>query len=146
MDARPTLSDPEAAARAHEVAAEFAAGLQRAGAAGDADGYDSDFAADVLWGSPFGASVAGYAELNTLHHRLMAANVAPRSRFEVVAVRTPAPGVLVTQIRREATDTDGFSEMAMYVLVERGGRWWLAAAQNTPVGVSPLQSEAVVGS
>ncbi|WP_327111556.1 DUF4440 domain-containing protein [Nocardia sp. NBC_01730] len=143
MDVRPTLSDPEGGVRAHEVAAGFAAGLQRAG---DADGYDSDFAADVLWGSPFGASVAGYAELNALHHRLMAANVAPPSRFEVVAALTPAPGVVVTQIRRQAADTEGFSEMAMYVLVERGGRWWLAAAQNTPVGVSPLQREAAASS
>jgi len=27
----------------------------------------------------------------------------------------------------------GFSEMALYTLVERDGRWWLAAAQNTPI-------------
>jgi hypothetical protein len=26
----------------------------------------------------------------------------------------------------------GFSEMAMYVLVEHGDQWWLAAGQNTP--------------
>jgi hypothetical protein len=24
-------------------------------------------------------------------------------------------------------------EMALYVLIEREGRWWLAAAQNTPI-------------
>ncbi|MBF6467045.1 SgcJ/EcaC family oxidoreductase [Nocardia beijingensis] len=140
MSARPTVGDSERAAGARRVATEFAAGLQRAGAAGDADGYDSAFAADVLWGSPFGASVAGWAELNALHHRLMAAEVAPPSRFEVVAALAPTPDVVVTQIRRQATDPDGFSEMAMYVLVERDGRWWLAAAQNTPVGVSPLRS------
>lgn len=140
MSTRPTLGDPKRGAWAHEVAAQFAAGLQQAG---DADGYNSDFAADVLWGSPFGATVAGYVELNAIHRRLMAAKVAPPSRFEVVAALTPASGVVVTQIRRQATDTDGFSEMAMYVLVERGERWWLAAAQNTPVGVSPLQGEDV---
>ncbi|WP_454197471.1 DUF4440 domain-containing protein [Nocardia sp. Marseille-Q1738] len=131
------MSDPERAARARQVATEFAEGLQRASGA---DEYDSAFAADVLWGSPFGATVAGYAELNAIHHRLMAAKVAPPSRFEVVATLAPAPGVVVTQIRRQAADSDGFSEMAMYVLVERDGRWWLAAAQNTPVGVSPLRS------
>ncbi|MEV0299047.1 nuclear transport factor 2 family protein [Nocardia sp. NPDC050710] len=119
------------------MATEFAEGLQRAG---DADEYDSAFAADILWGSPFGASLTGYAELNAIHHRLMAAKVAPPSRFEVVAALAPASGVVVTQIRRQAADGEGFSEMAMYVLVERDGRWWLAAAQNTPVGVSPLQS------
>lgn len=26
-----------------------------------------------------------------------------------------------------------FSEMALYVLVRRNGRWWLAAAQHTPM-------------
>lgn len=140
MNTRPVLSDTERPASAQTVAADFATVLQRAGETRDADLYDSTFAADVLWGSPFGATVAGYAELNALHRRLMAANVAPPSRFEVVTALTPAPGVVVTQIRRRAADTGGFSEMALYVLVERAGRWWLAAAQNTPIGESPLQN------
>lgn len=139
MGDRPALGDPRRGATANEVAAEFARQLQASGEAGDADGYDAAFAADVLWGSPYGASVAGYTELNALHRRLMAARVAPPSRFEVVAAFSPAPGVVVTQIRRQALDADAFSEMAMYVLVERGGRWWLAAAQNTPAGISPLR-------
>jgi hypothetical protein len=29
--------------------------------------------------------------------------------------------------------TRSFSEMALYVLVRRGGVWWLAAGQNTPI-------------
>jgi hypothetical protein len=57
----------------------------------------------------------------------------PASRFEVVSVLAPAPGVVVTHIRRQALTAGGFSEMALYVLVEREGRWWLAAAQNTPI-------------
>lgn len=138
MNGRPMLSDASRDAAAHQVAAEFADGLQRSG---DADEYDAAFAADVLWGSPFGASVAGFAELNAIHHRLVAASAAPPSRFEVVAALSPAPGVVVTQIRRQATDPEGFSEMAMYVLVERDGRWWLAAAQNTPVHAPTLSPE-----
>ena len=67
------------------------------------------------------------------------------SRFEIVRVLVPAPGVAVAQIRRVALDDDGqpikpsddlrgsFSEMALYVLVRRGGVWWLAAGQNTPI-------------
>lgn len=138
MNGRPVLNDAAHAATAHRVAADFADGLQRSG---DADEYDAAFAADVLWGSPFGASVAGFAELNAIHHRLVAASAAPPSRFEVVAAVAPAPGVVVTQIRRQATDPGGFSEMAMYVLVERDGRWWLAAAQNTPVHAATAAPE-----
>ncbi|WP_459545210.1 DUF4440 domain-containing protein [Nocardia sp. X0981] len=144
MSERPTLGDPRREVTAKEVAIEFARQLEISGEASDADGYDAAFATDILWGSPYGASVTGYAELNALHHRLMAARVAPPSRFEVVTALSPAPGVVVTQIRRQAIDTEAFSEMAMYVLVERNGRWWLAAAQNTPVGTSPLQREAAV--
>jgi hypothetical protein len=50
-------------------------------------------------------------------------------------------------VRRAALDADGepvpiddasvFSEMAMYVLVRRDGKWWLAAGQNTPVRPKP---------
>jgi hypothetical protein len=31
-----------------------------------------------------------------------------------------------------------FSEMAMYVLVRRDGKWWLAAGQNTPIRPKPV--------
>ena len=63
----------------------------------------------------------------------MARAVAPDSRFEVLGVLAPAPGVAVAHIRRQALEPGGFSETAMYVLVRRGEVWWLAAAQNIPV-------------
>ncbi|ORM36551.1 hypothetical protein [Williamsia sp. 1135] len=65
--------------------------------------------------------------------------VAPPSRFELVQRISPAPDVVVAQIRRQASladgadDPEGFSEMTMYVLVKHDDRWWLAAGQNTPV-------------
>ncbi len=141
MTPRPTLADLAEHTTAQRVAAHLAAELQRAGETGDADLYDNSFAADVLWGTPFGATVIGYDVLNPIHHKLMTAQVAPASAFEVVAASSPAPGVVVTQIRRQAADPAAFSEMAMYVLVERDGQWWLAAAQNTPLDPdkSPLR-------
>ena len=48
----------------------------------------------------------------------------------------PTDGVVVAQVRRNDLDAPpdtGFSEMALYVLIERAGRWWLAAGQNTPI-------------
>ncbi|GAA3381815.1 DUF4440 domain-containing protein [Cryptosporangium minutisporangium] len=145
---RPTLGDPAAQAAAELAVKEFAAELQRGGDTFDADLYDRSFAEDVLWGSPYGATLAGFAPLNAIHHHLMESargatdpdappRGAPPSRFEVVSVLAPAPGVAVAQIRRQAATADGFSEMALYVLVQREGRWWLAAAQNTPIRTPP---------
>lgn len=103
----------------------------------DADRYDSHFAADILWGSPYGATLAGTHDLLHAHRFVMAAGVAPASRFEVVQLRAPAPGVAVVHVRRQALDSGGFSEMALYVLIERAGKWWLAAGQNTPITTPP---------
>jgi uncharacterized protein (TIGR02246 family) len=131
---RPVLDRPElrpaAAAAVRQLAADLQAGLD----ASDADRYDSRLAADVLWGSPYGATLAGTDSLLPAHRSLMAAAAAPPSRFEVAQLLAPAPGVAIAHIRRRALDAqDGFSEMALYMLVERDGRWWLAAAQNTPI-------------
>ncbi|AMO62774.1 SnoaL-like domain [Mycolicibacterium phlei] len=146
---RPTLSDDAQRLReAHAAVDAFVAELQAAVDSGDADLYNAHFADDVLWGSPFGATVAGYDTLHAIHRRLFAAAVAgPRSRYEKVAVSAPAPDVAVAQVRRTALDADGtpipieqpepFSEMALYVLVRHDGQWWLAAGQNTIVRPTP---------
>jgi PPOX class F420-dependent enzyme/OxyR family protein/uncharacterized protein (TIGR02246 family) len=131
------------AARAAEA---LAAELQAGWEAKDADVTNRHFAADIVWGSPFGATVSGYDELHAIHQWLKKqGRGGPASRYEVVAVLAPAPGVAVAQIRRTALGPNGepvapsadlsgpFSEMALYVLVRRGDTWWLAAGQNTPV-------------
>jgi hypothetical protein len=41
------------------------------------------------------------------------------------------------QAGADGADRSGFSEMTLYVLVERDGTWWLAAGQNTPVTTPP---------
>jgi uncharacterized protein (TIGR02246 family) len=136
---RPVLDMAGRQDEARAVAERFMAGLQDGHDTNDAERYDASFAADILWGSPYGATVAGISELLPIHRLLKAQRVAPPSRFELVHVLAPADGVVVAQIRRRALDgsAEGFSEMAMYVLVARDGRWWLAAGQNTPVGQPP---------
>jgi PPOX class F420-dependent enzyme/OxyR family protein len=132
----------EARAAAEALAAELQAGFD----AKDADVSNRHFAADIMWGSPFGATVHGYDDLHAIHLFLKKIDRGGHaSRFDVVSVLAPAPGVAVAQIRRTALDEHGnpvepssdltkaFSEMAMYVLVRRGDTWWLAAGQNTPV-------------
>jgi uncharacterized protein (TIGR02246 family) len=116
----------------------------------DADITNRHFAKDLLWGSPFGATVRGYDELHPIHQRLKAQGRGGRSsRYELVQMMAPAPDLAVAQVRRVALEAGGepieptddtsgsFSEMALYVLVRRNDAWWLAAGQNTPVRPAP---------
>jgi uncharacterized protein (TIGR02246 family) len=144
---RPTLGAEGAEAQeAIDAVARLVEELQAGWDQHDADLSNRRFAADVMWGSPFGVTVQGYEELHAIHVRLkQQGRGGPSSRFEIVRVLAPAPGVAVAQVRRVALDPDGqpiepshgitgsFAEMALYVLVRRGGVWWLAAGQNTPI-------------
>ncbi|SDQ29552.1 MULTISPECIES: SgcJ/EcaC family oxidoreductase [Actinopolyspora] len=134
---RPHVTDPAAQAAAEAAVERFTAELQKGLDTSDAEAYDRSLAADVMWGSPYGETLGTADELLDIHHRHMAVAVAPPSRFEIVAVRALAPGVAIAHIRRRALDDAGFSEMALYTLIERDGRWWLAAAQNTPIAEVP---------
>jgi NAD(P)H-dependent FMN reductase len=132
---RPALSDdPRSVGVTRVIAGKFAAELQSGIDSGNAEEYNAHFAADVLWGSPFGATVVGYDALHPIHQQLLDDGAAgPASRYRTVQVSAPAADVVVAQVRRDAPDNDGFSEMALYVLVRRNGQWWLAAGQNTPI-------------
>jgi uncharacterized protein (TIGR02246 family) len=148
---RPTLTaDPTWLREARAAVDRFVAGLQAGIDAADAQTYNADFGADVMWGSPFGATVIGYDALHSIHRGMFGAGVSvagASSRYQTVHVMAPAPDVAVAQVRRVALDADGeqipinddsaFSEMAMYVLVRRDGTWWLAAGQNTPIRPKP---------
>jgi uncharacterized protein (TIGR02246 family) len=149
--ARPTLGSGHAA---DQEAMDAVAGLVEELQAGwdehDADVTDRSLAADVMWGSPFGATVQGYEELHAIHIRLKERGMGgTSSRFEVVQILAPTSDVVLAQVRRAALDSDGqamtpsadlsgpFSEMALYVLIRRHGAWWVAAGQNTPLGPPP---------
>ena len=150
---RPSLQvDERAAQDASEAVARLVAGLQAAIDDNDADAYDRRFASDVIWGSPYGATVHGYETLHAIHVRLHeqpGGSPAAHSRFEIDRVLVPTPDVAIAHVRRVALDPAGrrlepsvdgigrFSEMALYVLIRRDGTWWLAAGQNTLVRPGP---------
>jgi uncharacterized protein (TIGR02246 family) len=137
---------------------EFVAGLQAGHDRRDADLLNREFAADVMWGSQYGALVDSYDALHPIHVRFQqAATARPRVRYQVRNVLAVADDVVVAHVARVLLDDDGdplaptagvgqpFSEMAMFVLVRREGRWWLAAGQNTPIrpgGAVPATTKA----
>ena len=124
----------------------FAAGLQAGHDQRDADILNGQFAADVVWGSPYGALVDGYEQLHPIHVRFQQkATGTPAFRYDVRHVLALGEDVVVAHIARLALDDEGeplapsagsdqpFSEMAMYVLKRHDDAWWLAAGQNTPM-------------
>ena len=144
---RPTVNvDENAVKEASDAVARFVGELQAGWDQHDAEITDRRLAADVAWGSPFGATVYGYDQLHAIHVKLKKESKGGcSSQFEVVRVLVPAPGVAVAHVRRLALQPHGqpveprsatsgiFSEMALYVLVRRNGTWWVAAGQNTPI-------------
>jgi len=150
MTQRPTLTAPDWLQEAREAVDAFVAGLQAGIEDTDARTFNADFADDVMWGSPYGATVVGYETLHAIHRGMHERGVAvtgPSSRYQTVHVMAPTPDVAIAHVRRVALDARGeqisiddasaFSEMAMYVLVRRDGKWWLAAGQNTPIRPKP---------
>ena len=122
----------------------FVRELQAAVDRGDAALFDRRFAQDVLWGSPFGAVVDGFDQIQAIHHRMFAAQTAvpAASRYEVEHVRFPTDDVAIVYVRRLRAHARGaeqapgnpgsFDELALFVLVRRDGEWWLAAGQHVP--------------
>jgi uncharacterized protein (TIGR02246 family) len=154
-DSRPALAVPNSDAEA--VAREFASGLQAGHDQRDADVLNRQFARDVVWGSPYGALVVGYENLHPIHVRFQERKGAKSHvRYEVRHVEAVSADVVMTHIARLVLGSDDqvlppradadqpFSELALYVLVRRDGRWWLAAGQNTPMragGAVPAKAE-----
>ena len=138
------MTDPDWLQDARKAVDNFVAELQLGIESSDADVYNTHFAADVVWGSPYGATVVGYETLHAIHRQMLDHGVAvtgPSSRYETVHVAAPADDIAIAHVRRVALNADGepipiddasaASEMALYVLVRRDGQWWLAAGQNT---------------
>src|SRR3984893_13274640 len=105
---RPTLGgDDTAAPEATEAVAHLVRELQSGLDEHDADTYNRHVAGDVIWGSPFGATVRGYEQLHAIHSHLLEQGRGRLSfRYEIDNVVAPAPGVVVAHVRRIALDSD----------------------------------------
>jgi hypothetical protein len=94
-------------ADAAAVADEFAAGLQ-AGHDRRAEILNQQFAADIVWGSPYGALVEAYDELHAIHTRFQQrATTDVRFRYRVHHVLAVTEGVIIAHIAREGFLPDG---------------------------------------
>jgi hypothetical protein len=125
---RPALDDPSARAAATSAVEQLVAGLQDGIDRACADAYDQQFASDVLWGNPFGGTVSGYKALNAAHHSLMAAGVAPPSRYQVVQLMSPcqaSPSLTSAETTSATTRTSGSRKWPCTCLSNAagGGGW-----------------------
>ena len=121
----------------------FVQQLQEAIDTGNAELFNLNFAEDVLWGSPFGAIAVGYEQIHAIHSRMFS-SVTPvegASRYTVEHVLFPVESVAVAYVRRISTTREekidqnkpgSFDELALLVLAQRDGQWWLIAAQHVP--------------
>lgn len=141
---RPAVGDSDAEAEA--VAQALVTELQEGWDAHDASFADRHLAADVAWGSPFGAVLHDLGTLHPIHDAQHVNRPASaRSRFDLQRVMRLGPDAVAAHVLRHQLDEHGavvrpsndprepFSEMTLYVLVRREGEWWVAAAQTTPV-------------
>ena len=110
--------------------------LQAGADAFNAERFNAPCAADVLWGSPFGAVVDGYETLHAIHTQMFAAaSREGRSRYDVEHVRFLTDDVAVAYVRRTSSGnrtSNTFDELALFVFTRRDDTWWLAAGQHTP--------------
>jgi len=101
--------DIEAAA----VAEAFAAGLQAGHDQRDAEVLNRQFAADVIWGSPYGALVEGYERLHPIHIRFQQQPATEvEFRYRVRHALAVSEDVIVAHIARLAISPDGKAVVA----------------------------------
>jgi uncharacterized protein (TIGR02246 family) len=143
---RPEIAQPDDSGDARAAVEALVAQLQAGWDRHDAEIADRAMSADIAWGSPYGATVHGFDTLYAIHQQLKElSRGGPDARYEIDRVFPISADVIVAHVARFTLDPNSdpippssdegaaFSEMAMYVLVRRGGQWRLAAGQNTPI-------------
>lgn len=106
----------------------------------DAELMVGGFTANAAAGNAVGAIIAGYDALLDSARRGLAGFLAGEHvRYAVTDIAFLRPDIAIAHktaravtARGELIDRDP-AMVALYVLVREGGRWWVAARQNTPV-------------
>lgn len=144
---RPKLSSSGEQHQNHDPVKAFVAQLQTAVDQGDAQLFNQAFAEDVLWGSPFGAVVSGYEHIHAIHSQMFSRlrPVPGTWDYSIEAVSYPQTDLAIAYIRRQLVESrqeikqaqevelgKRFDELALIILIQREGQWWLAAAQHVP--------------
>lgn len=136
---RPRLSLNVSTDPVHEFIQQWQAAID----GGSADLFNQQFAADVLWGSPFGAVAVGYDQIHAIHERMFSsvAAVPGAAQYQIEHIHFPTEQVAIVYVRRvgmkrenpaDVSAPGSFDELALLVLVQRENKWWLAAAQHVP--------------
>lgn len=106
----------------------------------DAELMVSGFTANAAAGNAVGAIIAGYDALLDSARRGLAGFLADEHvRYAVTDIVFLRPDIAIAHKTARAVTADGElidrdpAMVALYALVREGGRWWVAARQNTPV-------------
>ncbi|MFD4404394.1 SgcJ/EcaC family oxidoreductase [Nocardia sp. NPDC058499] len=106
----------------------------------DAELMVSGFTANAAAGNAVGAITAGYDALLDSARRGLAGFLAGEHvRYAVTDIVFLRPDIAIAHKTARAVTAHGElidrdpAMVALYVLVREGGRWWVAARQNTPV-------------
>jgi len=76
--------------------------LQDAQDKGSADLFNSDFANDILWGSPFGAIVNDYEHIHAIHQKMFAGNENNKGKisYETEYIRFLSDTIAIAYVRK----------------------------------------------
>lgn len=112
--------------------------LQRAQQQEDVDGFMGLFTPDAVWVTGHGKRLTGRDEIDGFTRKVLpGAMKDSTATYEVVHVSFVRPDVAVVNVRQRPVTHDGKplegrpEGRPVYVMVEEGGGWKIAAAQNT---------------
>lgn len=136
---RPSLVD-EGAAEDRAAIAKIIEDTETAYNTNDPDLMTEHFALDATVVNAVGGRASGWAELYDANKRGLAGFLRDEYvRYQVTGIDFLGPEVALAYKAARATKPDGElidhdpAMVALYVVVKRNGRWWIAARQNTLV-------------